>query len=154
MLLSYSTNFKKLVGGLIVLGLFLKGLTTLKCLDKFVLLSKKAFRPRKIFSSIKLLKFMSHPNYLRKAVEVIISFLADSHYAADGLEEALQSTFGKHTSMQDSSPNHLCVTKVGVTATSADTTIPCIFTNYVSNLKREGVLFLSMFISNVTPFFF
>jgi hypothetical protein len=112
--LAYGTSS----GGLVILGLFLNGWSVEECLEKFVTLARRAFRPRNL----------SLP-FLQKAQRFLISYFADSRYSATGLEDALKDAFGTGT-MLDWSRSHDFGAKVAVTATTVESSSPCIFPSY------------------------
>jgi hypothetical protein len=112
--LAYGTSS----GGLVVFGLFLNGWSVEECMEKFVALARRAFRPRDL----------SLP-FLRKAQRFLISYFADSRYSATGLEAALKDAFGTGT-MLEWSRSHDFGVKVAVTATTVESSSPCIFPSY------------------------
>ncbi|PWW72047.1 FabD/lysophospholipase-like protein [Tuber magnatum] len=110
-------------GGLIALGLLFQGWSVDECLRQFIRLANKAFRRR------------PHPTCLPilcRVIDYIYSFVADSQYSADGIEEALKEAFGDERDMCARDNNK---TKVAVTATTTNS-LPCIFTSYNSGGER------------------
>ncbi|PWW72373.1 hypothetical protein C7212DRAFT_348296 [Tuber magnatum] len=83
----YDTSSK---GGLIAFGLFIKGWSVEECLKRFINLAENAFKPR---------KFVPVP-VLSKIQELLISYLADSRYKAQSLENALQEAWYSFGSMR------------------------------------------------------
>lgn len=106
------------VGGLIVFGLFLNGWSVEECLENFVTLARRAFRPRDFGIP-----------FLQKFQKFLVSYLADSRYGATSLEIALKDAFGT-SAMLDWSESCNFGTKVAVTATTVEDSSPCIFSSY------------------------
>ncbi|KAA8895327.1 acyl transferase/acyl hydrolase/lysophospholipase [Sphaerosporella brunnea] len=114
-------------GGLIILGLFLNGWSVSHCLKQFLSLAKNAFHPRKLFVP-----------FMRKLADIIVAFITDSRYNARGLESVLQETFGESRSMLDWSTKQYS-TKIAVTATTVNGTLPCLFSNYGSSDQARAI---------------
>ncbi|KAI9762170.1 MAG: hypothetical protein M1840_001465 [Geoglossum simile] len=106
-------------GAMIILAMFVNGWSVEECSRVFESLSKPAFQ-RRTFLRIPLLSHIQ---------ECLMSYLADSLYAADNLEEALQETFGDR-SLLDCSYATTIGAKIGVTATTISDLCTCVFTNY------------------------
>ncbi|KAF8533989.1 acyl transferase/acyl hydrolase/lysophospholipase [Trichophaea hybrida] len=103
------------IGGLIVFGLFLNGWSVKECSSQFVQLAEKAF---------------SNPR------RVLMSVLTDSRYGVSDMEHALKKAFGEDRALLDWSNVGSLTTKVAVTATTTDTSSPCIFANYTGEGPR------------------
>ncbi|KAG0133069.1 hypothetical protein HOY82DRAFT_605104 [Tuber indicum] len=103
-------------GGLIVIGLYSRGWSVDEYLREFIRLATRAFtrRPRLPFLLI-----------VHRAIDYVLSFVADSWYSADHVEGALKEAFGTEQNMFTVDNNR---TKVAVTATTTISLL-CIFTN-------------------------
>ena len=93
-------------------------------------LSQHAFAPRKVFK----IPFLST---IQKA---LLSYLGDSLYPAENIENPLKAIFGTDESIIDYSSATLTGTKVGIPVATADERPSCkIFTNYNGANDRPGI---------------
>ncbi|KAM3066494.1 hypothetical protein ACMFMG_011992 [Clarireedia jacksonii] len=106
-------------GGLIVMAMYLNGLSVTECMDIFETLSFKAFDRG----------FVSSNSIFSRLRELLISYFADSLYSADNLEEGLRSQFGDERSLMDHSAATRKGAKVGITVTGVPNA-ELLFTNY------------------------
>jgi hypothetical protein len=101
--------FLTFIGGVVLFGLFLKGSSLEECEGHFVRFAEKTFsKPR----------------------NQLMSVLTDSRYGAGDINEALKEAFGVDCTLLDWSGKNSLIRKIAVTATTTDTSTPCIFANY------------------------
>lgn len=85
-------------------------------LQRFEEVAKKTFTKRKDGGTL-----------LSKAVELLISYIEDGQYSLSAIQEAFRVTFDSEIKMFNPLRND---TKVAVTTTTADGSLPRLFTNY------------------------
>jgi hypothetical protein len=71
-----------------------------------------------------------------KPRNLLMSLLTDSRYGSGDIEEALKEAFGVDRTLLEWSKNDSLTRKVAVTATTTDTSTPCIFANYSGEGRR------------------
>lgn len=117
-------------GGIVALGLGVKGWRVSKCRDFFKELSKQAFSER----PMKHLALISHKSY----------------YKTRPLEDALKSAFDS-TSLLYGGPNHDATgIRVAVTSTSANENYPVILSNYNTGSERGHCKFMPELLNSET----
>jgi hypothetical protein len=106
-------------GGIITLGLS-QGWSIQKCIEMFPRLAKAAFQHRSI---------PGFP-FVPKAVQSLVSLLADSLYPAANIESALKEAFGEENSMLDMHYATSLGIRVGIPVATLREPALCLFTNY------------------------
>jgi hypothetical protein len=71
---------------------------------------------------------------LARALQLITAYVEDGQYSLDAIQEAFRKTF--HTSLQMFNPLRND-TKVAVTTTDVNNSLPWLFTNYNGGKRRE-----------------
>ena len=107
-------------GGLIIIGLFLKHWSIVRCIDMFDKFTSQFF-------GVHLTKGKS---FLTRLRDYIRCWISDGCYDVGKLEMALKEVFGVGTRMFDTSYGALSGTKVAVTATTISNAFACLFSNY------------------------
>ena len=105
-----------LIGGLIILGLFIMQWPPHRCLEKFQDLAGKIFKRRTNGSML-----------LVRVQDLVMSYLADCRYDSTIIEDAFEQLFGSQLRMFNPLSNDI---KVAVTSTTAREALPCLFSNY------------------------
>jgi hypothetical protein len=122
------------VGGLIVLAMFINGWSIDESTDTFEKLAKLAFQRRKV----------SNLPFLPRIVELLISYLADGIYPPENIEAALKQVFGANRGILDFSHATTTGTRVGLPVATVDEKPSCrIFTNYNGvgeRITEQGML--------------
>lgn len=103
------------LGGLIVIGMFLLHWGVHKSVQRFEEVAEKTFGKVKDGSVI------------RKAMELLLSYLEDGQYSVTAIQEAFRTTLETEIQMFNPLRND---TKVAVTTTTANDSTPGLFTNY------------------------
>jgi hypothetical protein len=117
-LLHYGT--KDVIGGLIVLSVFIQQWPIERCVEVFTLLSKRLFGRDQL------------PNQSVKGNvrRMLSGWLSDGFCDYKGLEEALIDQFGESTKMFDYRPRMTSGTRVAVTAADINEASAFLFSNY------------------------
>lgn len=118
--------FTKLIGGLIVLGLFLRRWSIDQCSNIFDALTKQFFRREKSSST----------GIMKRVRRVIKCWISDGCYEVEELEAALRQKFGEQQKVFDHT-SHPASTKVAVTATLISDAFPVLFSNYNGTMARS-----------------
>ncbi|TVY13661.1 Calcium-independent phospholipase A2-gamma [Lachnellula arida] len=109
-------------GALITLGLFFNRWSVEECIQQFQNLSSLAFRKRRCFGLP-----LASIGFIRRSLEVLLSFATDSRYGSAGINAALKTAFGSDSYLFNSETGG---TKVAIVATTTEDSSTCIFTNY------------------------
>lgn len=120
-------------GGLIILAMYIAGLSIDDAIRTFANLAKKAFTPQAVS-----IPFLSSTSCLSDIKKFVISYLADSLYPSEGLESRLKQVFGKKTTMFDCSYATRIGAKIVIPVTTIPDCSPCLFINYRREGKRPG----------------
>ena len=124
-----------IIGGLIVLGLFMNGWSVEEGLENFMRLAKQAFK--------------APSSSIGKTLHgLLMSIFTDSRYGSKNIENALLEAFGSDRTMLGWTETGNHRTRVAVTATSPATATPCIFSNYTGNTRLVNC---GLFTPNPSP---
>ena len=114
------------VGGLIVLGLFLRQWSVDQCKQNFDTLTRQIFEAQD--------KGSFEPfRHLRR---ILKCWLSDGYYDAKPFEDTLKLVFGPSSKMFDFHDSNN--TKVAVTATTISDALPYVISNYNGKVERPG----------------
>lgn len=115
-------------GAMIACALCINGWSVQECTEYFEKSSRLAFEKRQSFQIVESL--LGIVPFVVPALQLVLSLLVDSKYAADRLEAIQQEAYGADRSIVDSRHASGAGAMVGVTLTRTDDTSTFIVTNY------------------------
>jgi hypothetical protein len=113
------------LGGLIAIGMFLHQWNSSESLQRFEEVARRTFVKRK-----------EGETFVGKALDLLLAYIRDGQYSLSPIREAFQVAIDSEIKMFNPLRND---TKVAVTTTTADGSLPRLFTNYNGG-KRPAAL--------------
>ncbi|RII24876.1 hypothetical protein CUC08_Gglean005691 [Alternaria sp. MG1] len=109
-------------GGLVAIGMFLLQWDATESIQRYEQVAAKTFGRRKALIS--------------RALQLIVAYVEDGQYSLDAVQEAFRKTFNSNLQMFNPLRND---TKVAVTTTAVDDSLPWLFTNYNGGKRPKSV---------------
>jgi hypothetical protein len=101
------------LGGLVVIGMFLLQWDATESMQRFEDVASRTFGKRTAL--------------LARAMQLIVAYIKDGQYSLAAIQDAFRKTFNTPIQMSDPLRND---TKVAVTTTAVNDSLPWLFTNY------------------------
>lgn len=111
-----------IAGGLVAIGMFLLQWDATESIQRYEQVAAKTFGRRKALIS--------------RALQLIVAYVEDGQYSLDAVQEAFRKTFNSNLQMFNPLRND---TKVAVTTTAVDDSLPWLFTNYNGGKRPRSV---------------
>ncbi|KAI1562425.1 Patatin, partial [Pyrenophora tritici-repentis] len=109
-------------GGLVVIGMFLLQWSAAESIQRFEQVAAKTFGKRKALIS--------------RAIQLVVAYVEDGQYSLAAVQEAFRKTFDSPLQMFNPLRND---TKVAVTTTAVNDSLPWLFTNYNGGKRPDDI---------------